>query len=103
MYKKRLESSGKAMSKQVTYSEARANLASLWDEAESTREPIMITRRGKEKMALLPASELSSLEETVHLLRSPRNAARLFAAMERARAGEGTPIDIDELRKQFGL
>ena len=91
------------MPTKVTYSEARANLATLWDEAESSREPVFITRRGKETMALLPAAELSSLEETVHLLRSPRNAARLHAAMERARAGEGSPVDLEELRRSFGL
>jgi antitoxin YefM len=91
------------MPTKVTYSEARANLASLWDEAESSREPVFITRRGKETMALLPASELSGLEETVHLLRSPRNAERLLAAMERAKAGEGTPVDLDELRASLGL
>lgn len=28
-------------------------------------------------MALIPADELASLEETAHLLRSPKNAARL--------------------------
>lgn len=39
----------------------------------------------------LPARELRSLKETVHLLRSPRNAARLLRALARSRAGEEVP------------
>ena len=32
----------------VSYSDARARLAELWDEAADSREPITLTRRGKE-------------------------------------------------------
>jgi antitoxin YefM len=35
-------------------------------------------------MAILPAEELNGLRETAHLLRSPRNAARLLTALQRA-------------------
>ncbi|MBM3277101.1 MAG: Txe/YoeB family addiction module toxin [Candidatus Handelsmanbacteria bacterium] len=38
-------------------------------------------------MVILPAAELRSLEETAHLLRSPRNAQRLLAALQRALEG----------------
>ena len=73
----------------VTYTEARANLARLWDEAVDNREPIIIRRRGKEDMAMLPADELAGLMETAHLLRSPRNAERLLSALARARGKKG--------------
>ena len=33
---------------------------------------------------MLPADELNSLLESVHLLRNPANAQRLFAAIERS-------------------
>ena len=37
-------------------------------------------------MALVTASELSSLLETAHLLRSPKNARRLLKALHRAQS-----------------
>jgi antitoxin YefM len=75
--------------KEATYSHARENLAALWDEVEDSREEIILTRRGHEDLALLPAHELRALKETAHLLRSPRNAARLLGALARSRTGSG--------------
>ena len=92
-----------SMAVDVTYTEARANLAKLWDGAVANREPIIIRRRGKEDMALIPADELSGLVETAHLLRSPRNAERLLAALARARAGEGPSATVNSLREELGL
>ena len=91
------------MSIYVTYTEARANFAKLWDQAEANREPIMIRRRGKENMALIPADELAGLIETAHLLRSPKNAERLISALARAHRNEGAAKSIDDLKKAIGL
>ena len=91
------------MSTDVTYTEARANLAKLWDEAVSSREPIMIRRRGEEKMALIPADELAGLMVTAHLLRSPKNAERLISSLARSRDGDVSSESIDELKKSVGL
>ena len=87
----------------VSYSEARARFASLWDQAVENREVVIVHRRGKEDLAMLPAAELASLLETAHLLRSPRNAERLLAALTRAREGGGTPDTVDALRAEVGL
>lgn len=88
----------------TTYSDARKRLASLWDEVEDTREEVVLTRRGHEDMVLLPAEELRSLRETAHLLRSPRNAARLLAALERSRQEDGRSFaSTDELAESLGL
>jgi antitoxin YefM len=81
---------------ETSYSYARENLARLWDEVEDSREAIILTRRGHEDLALLPAHELRSLKETAHLLRSPRNAARLLGALARSRAGTGS-IDFQSI------
>jgi antitoxin YefM len=87
----------------VTYTEARDKLASVWDEVVSSREPMVITRRGHPDVALLPADELSSLLETAYLLRSPENALRLLGALERAREGKGRQMTLNVLRKKSGL
>jgi antitoxin YefM len=87
----------------VSYSYAREHFAEILDQVESSREAAVIQRRGHEDMALIPADELSSLRETAYLLRSPANAARLLAALTRARRG-GTPSqDVEALRRELGL
>jgi prevent-host-death family protein len=63
----------------ITYTEARERLASVWDEVVSSREAVVIRRRGHPDIAMLPADELSSLMETVHRgMRgiSPRRSVR---------------------------
>jgi antitoxin YefM len=52
---------------------------------------------------MIAADELESLTETAHLLRSPKNAERLLSALARARAGEGTPQTVGELRDELGF
>ena len=91
------------MSDQVSYSYARQNLAEILRVAEETQEPIIITRRGHEDMALIPADELKSLEETAHLLRSPKNAQRLLQALHEALSETGDPQTPDELSAELGL
>ena len=59
------------MTREITYPEARRNLARLMDEVADTCEPILIRRRGKEPVALIAADELTSWMETAYLLRSP--------------------------------
>jgi antitoxin YefM len=88
-------------STEVSYSEARERLAELWDRVVAEREPIRLTRRGSSPVVLIAADEYEGLVETAHLLRSPANAARLIAALDRALAGEGTPRPLDELRTEF--
>jgi antitoxin YefM len=87
----------------ATYSYVREHLAEVWDEVENSRQPVRIQRRGHQDMALIPADELASLEETAHLLRSPKNAARLLSALARSVGGKAPPMELAELRRQLGL
>ncbi len=88
---------------QTTYTQARANLSGLCDEASENREIVLIKRRKGGNVALIAADELESLVESAHLLRSPKNAERLFSALERAMKGEGEPTSVDSLRDEVGL
>jgi antitoxin YefM len=85
------------MPKTVSYTEARANLASILQEANDTLEPIVIERRGKKAVALIDAAELSSIMETLHLLSSPANARALFKSLDEARQGKAVAMTLDEL------
>lgn len=91
------------MSVKIPYSLARDKLAEIWDEVESCREPAILERLGHDTMALLPADELESLEQTVYLLRSPKNAARLLSALHRSRQGRASAVDLDSLAAELDL
>ena len=91
------------MSLEVSYSEARANLASLMDQVVDDCEVVVIKRRGHKSVALISSSELSSMMETEHLYRSPKNAERLVKALKRAEAGTTKPSALDDLKKEFGV
>lgn len=91
------------MAIQTTYTKARANLATLCDEVTTNREVVIIHRRGAEDVALISAVELSSLLETAHLLRSPKNAARLLTALTRAQRRTVAPQSVAALRREVGL
>jgi len=88
---------------QTTYSNARAHLAALLDEVTDNQEVVIIRRRGSADVALIAADELASLQETAHLLRSPKNAERLFSALERAQQRLVSPQTLDEVRDAVGL
>ena len=88
---------------QTTYSNARANLAGLCDEVTENHEIVVIHRRKGGKVAMVAAEELQSLVETAHLLRSPKNAGRLLASLQRALKQKGTPSNLKSLRKELGV
>lgn len=90
------------MSLEVSYSEARANLASLMDQVTDDCEVVVIKRRGRSSVAMIDADELSSLLETEYLFRSPKNAERLMSAIKQIDEGRGQIITVEELRKEFG-
>jgi antitoxin YefM len=87
----------------ATYSHLRENLAKIWDRVEDTQEPVIVTRNGHQDLAILPADELSSIQETARLLRSPKNAARLIEALVRAYNREGEETTVEELRARLGV
>ena len=88
---------------QTTYTTARANLAKLCDEVTENQRIVIISRRGRHDVALISADELSGLLETVHLLRSPKNAERLLTALDRAKSKKLKAKSLTALRKEVGL
>ncbi len=87
----------------ITYSTARDHLAEVWDKTVSTREPVIVSRRGAESIVMLPLEEWEGLQETAHLLRSPANARRLLAALNRLDSGEGEILSINSLERRSSL
>lgn len=89
------------MPSETTYTSLRENLASVLDEVVDQQETIIVRRKGARDVALIPATELAGLIETAHLLRSPRNAHRLLAALRRSQTGNVNPRTTTGLRKEM--
>jgi len=79
------------MAKEMSLTEARACFASLCDLVATSRDSVIITRRGRRIVALVPGEGFNSLNKTVHLFRSPKNGERLLRVFLRAR-GESMKI-----------
>lgn len=74
----------------TSYSELRKTLAATLDKVTNDHEPVIITRdRGKPSAVLISLEDFASYEETLHLLRSPKNADRLLKAIAELDAGKG--------------
>lgn len=80
----------------ISYSAARANLASTMDRVCEDHEALIITRNGQQSVVMLSLEDFTALEETAYLLRSPANAKRLMGAMEQLNAGAGAPRELSE-------
>ncbi len=96
----------KRMSIEVSYTEARDHLANYIDRAIEDNEIIKIHRKINgvvQDVALIAANELESLMETAHLLRSPRNAERLYSAFERTENQALQISSLEELRSEIKL
>ncbi len=88
---------------ETTYTALRENLASYLDQVTEDREVVIVRRRGARDVAIIPADELSSLMETAYLLRSPKNAERLFESLRELEQGGGEVMTVEELRRSVGL
>lgn len=72
----------------VSYTELRRNLARHMDEVSASKAPLLVTRQGGKSVVVLAEDEYEALRETVHLLSSPANAARLTRGLAEAEAGQ---------------
>ncbi|MDJ0690491.1 MAG: type II toxin-antitoxin system Phd/YefM family antitoxin [Xenococcaceae cyanobacterium MO_188.B32] len=91
------------LSKETSYSHARANLASILDEVVDQQQIFIVKRRNGKNVALIAEEELSSLLESVYLLRSPENARRLHRALEWSESEQAKPQTVEELRQELDI
>jgi antitoxin YefM len=80
----------------VSYTELRARLAEYMDKVCDSRAPLHITRQNARTVVMISEEEYEGMMETLHLLRSPANAARLLRSIEEADAGKLTERELIE-------
>lgn len=82
----------------MSYSESRARYAETLNAVVDDREEVVITRAGHDPVVIVALDDYQSLKEAAYLLRSPENARRLLAAIDRLEHGGGTAHDlVDDL------
>lgn len=77
----------------VSYTDLRNNLAKYMDEVCDNREVLHVTRQNARPVVMVSAEEFEGMMETLHLLRSPANAARLLRSIGEATKGKLTKRD----------
>ncbi len=72
----------------INFTEARNNLKAVLDRTIENADFTLIKRRDAADAVVMSLDAFNSLMETVHLLRSPANAAHLARSIEQYRTGE---------------
>lgn len=80
----------------LSFTDTRANLKAVMDRVVADKAPIAITRQKGEGVVMISASEWSSIEETLYLLQSPKNAKRLLESIAELEAGKGEEHELIE-------
>jgi antitoxin YefM len=82
--------------KSINYTTFRKNLAKTIDRVNDDHCPILITRQNGRTAVLLSFDDFTSYEETAYLMKSPKNAERLNAAIAELEAGKGIERELIE-------
>jgi antitoxin YefM len=80
----------------ITYTTARARLADTMNKVCEDHAPVIITRNGEQAVVMMSLADYKALEETAHLLRSPKNARRLLESMAELAGGGGKARSLAE-------
>ncbi|WP_447746046.1 type II toxin-antitoxin system Phd/YefM family antitoxin [Pseudomonas nicosulfuronedens] len=72
----------------VNFSDARNNLKKVIDDVVDDSDYTVISRRDAPDAVLLSLDSFNSLMETVHLLKSPANAAHLARSLAQMESGK---------------
>ena len=75
----------------ITFSDARADLKQVMDTVCNSHAPTVITRSRGEPVVMVSLDDFNGMQETMHLLSSPKNASRLMESMAQLRAGGAKP------------
>ncbi|MDO5629699.1 MAG: type II toxin-antitoxin system prevent-host-death family antitoxin [Mobilicoccus sp.] len=78
----------------MSYTDSRANYASVLDSVVADREEVIVTRAGHDPVVIVSLDEYESLRESAYLMRSPANARRLLDAVDRLESGRGERHDV---------
>ncbi len=73
----------------MTYTALRKMLAETLDRVNEDHAPVLVTRQKGKSAVLMGYDDFESIQETLYLIQSPRNAERLQEAIDQLRRGKG--------------
>jgi len=77
-----------------SFSDLREHLRERLDEVHESRTPLLVTRQGAASAVVIDKAEYDGIMETLHLLRSPKNAERLLSSIAELDSGKGEFHDL---------
>jgi antitoxin YefM len=80
----------------LSYTDTRAHLKEVMDRVVADRAPVVISRQKGEAVVMVSLADWNAIEETMHLLSSEANAARLRGAIGQLDAGKGEARELIE-------
>jgi antitoxin YefM len=80
----------------VSMTEARNNFKSIFDSVYMDNDEVIVHRKGKENVVIIPFSEYSAMKETDYLLRSSTNREILMRSLQDARSGKVSQKELIE-------
>ncbi len=80
----------------ISFSDARNRLKAVLDQVSADRDYTVISRRDAEDAVVMSLEQFNSLMETVHLLKSPANAAHLAQSIEQYQSGKTSAHDLTD-------
>lgn len=87
----------------VSFTEARNSLKSVLDSVVDDADVTIITRRDSEDAVVMSLEHYNSIQETLHLLKSPANAVRLAESINQLEAGDTIVRELIEDEQTTGL
>ena len=78
----------------VSFSDARNRLKSVLDKVVEDSDYTVISRRDAEDAVVMSLDYFNGLMETVHLLKSPANAAHLAKSVAQYRSGKAEKHEL---------
>ncbi|OHD96496.1 MAG: prevent-host-death protein [Sulfurimonas sp. RIFCSPHIGHO2_12_FULL_36_9] len=80
----------------VSMTEARNNFKAIFDAVYHGNDEVIIHRKGRENVVVIPFDEYSSMKETSYLLSNQNNAKHLLESIKQLREGKGEQKELIE-------
>jgi antitoxin YefM len=77
-------------------------LKRVMDDICKDHNPTVITRVNGENVVMLSLADFNSMEETLHLLSSPKNAGLLMESIAQLEAGKAQSRELIRVERQEG-
>lgn len=82
--------------KSLSSTDLRANLCFVMDQVNDDHEPVIVTRAKEKPVVTVSLEDWASMDETIYLLASPKNARRLRESIRDFNEGKGIVRDLIE-------